>query len=90
MRWRMLLVERRFATMLKRLSELRPLDRGTIAKVDRPEAIQALIEMGCCLGEVVKVAHVTPAQGPMAIFSCGRKIALRREAAKALWIEVGE
>lgn len=76
--------------MLKRLSELRPMERGTIAHVDRPEAIQALIEMGCCLGETVRVAHVTPAQGPMAIFSCGRKVALRREAARALWIEVGE
>ena len=76
--------------MLKRLSDLRPMERGTIARIDRPEAIQALIEMGCCLGEAVKVAHVTPAQGPMAIFSCGRKIALRREAARSLWIEVGE
>lgn len=74
--------------MLKRLSEMRPMERGTIARVDQPEAIQALIEMGCCLGEPVKVAHVTPAQGPMAIFSCGRKIALRREAARSLWIEL--
>lgn len=74
--------------MLKRLSEMRPMQRGTIARVDPPEAVQALIEMGCGIGEAVKVAHVTPAKGPMAIFSGGRKIALRREAAQALWIEV--
>jgi Fe2+ transport system protein FeoA len=76
--------------MLTRLSDMKPMQRGTIRSVERPEAVQALIEMGCCLGEGVKVAHVTPAQGPMAIFSGGRKIALRKEAAESLWIELAE
>jgi Fe2+ transport system protein FeoA len=76
--------------MLKRLSQMLPNERGTIERVDRPDSVQALIEMGCGLGEQVEIAHITPGRGPLAIFSCGRKLALRREAADALWIQVGD
>ncbi|HBL38152.1 MAG TPA: ferrous iron transport protein A [Flavobacteriales bacterium] len=51
-----------------------------------PEAAMALVEMGCCPGEEVTVAHVAPGNGPMAIFSGGRKVALRRKAADMLWM----
>jgi Fe2+ transport system protein FeoA len=79
-----------FCAMLKRLSDMLPAEVGFIERVDRPEAVLALIEMGCGIGEPVEIAHVTPGRGPMAIFSCGRKVALRREAADELWIRTGD
>ena len=72
--------------MLIRLSEMKPMQIGTIERVNRPEMVLALIEMGCGIGERVEVAHTAPGRGPMAIFSCGRKLALRREAADELWV----
>lgn len=74
--------------MLMRLSDMQPMQRGTIERVNRPEMVLALIEMGCGIGERVEVAHTTPGRGPMAIFSCGRKLALRREAANELWVRI--
>jgi len=73
---------------MKRLSELSPLEVGVIDHVENPEAVMALIEMGCCPGESVTVAHVAPGRGPMAIHSCGRKLALRRQAAEHLWVRM--
>jgi len=69
----------------KRLSEMKPTETGVIGHVDCPEAAMALVEMGCCPGEEVTVAHVSPGNGPMAIFSGGRKVALRKQAAALLW-----
>ena len=70
----------------KRLSEIKPTETGVIGRVDCPEAAMALVEMGCCPGEEVTVAHVSPGNGPMAIFSGGRKVALRKQAAALLWM----
>ena len=70
----------------KRLSEMKPSESGIIGRVDCPEAAMALVEMGCCPGEKVIVAHVSPGNGPMAIFSGGRKVALRKQAAALLWM----
>jgi ferrous iron transport protein A len=70
----------------KRLSDMKPLERGVIGHIECPEAAMALVEMGCCPGEEVTVAHVAPGNGPMAIFSGGRKVALRRKAADMLWM----
>jgi len=74
------------AMKAKRLSEMKPQERGVIGHIECPEAAMALVEMGCCPGEEVTVAHVAPGNGPMAIFSGGRKVALRREAARLLWM----
>jgi ferrous iron transport protein A len=76
--------------LLKRLSDMAPLESGIIDHVEQPEAVTALIEMGCCPGEPVRVAHVAPGRGPMAIHSCGRKLALRRSAAEFLWVRIEE
>ena len=73
---------------MKRLSEMSPLEMGVIDHVENPESVMALIEMGCCPGESVTVAHVAPGRGPMAIHSCGRKLALRRQAAEHLWVRI--
>ena len=71
----------------KRLSDMKPREKGIIGRIDSPEAAMALVEMGCCPGEEVTVAHVAPGDGPMAVLSGGRKVALRRQAADMLWME---
>tara|TARA_B110000503_G_scaffold126268_1_gene194700 strand:+ start:146 stop:559 length:414 start_codon:yes stop_codon:yes gene_type:complete len=70
----------------KRLSEMKPFEKGIIDRIDCEDGALALIEMGCCPGEEVEVAHVAPRRGPMAIVSGGRKVALRRSAAALLWV----
>ena len=79
-----------FRNMLVPLSELKPMQCGIIERVNRPEMVLALIEMGCGIGERVEVAHTTPGRGPMAIFSCGRKLALRRDAANELLVRLSD
>ena len=73
---------------LHRLSDLAPLDRGILERVDIADAVLPLIEMGVCPGEPIVVAHVTPGRGPLAIHAAGRTIALRREAAECVWVDV--
>ena len=75
---------------MKRLSELGPDERGIIERVDTPEEVMALVQMGCCLGSEVEVRHVAPAGGPMAICTCGRTLSVRKEAASQLWVRVGK
>ena len=75
---------------MKRLSELGPDECGVIERVDTPEEVMALVQMGCCLGSEVEVRHVAPAGGPMAICTCGRTVSVRKEAASQLWVRVGK
>ena len=78
------------AVAIKRLSELGPDECGVIERVDTPEEVMALVQMGCCLGSEVEVRHVAPAGGPMAICTCGRTLSVRKEAASQLWVRVGK
>ena len=73
---------------VKKLSELKPDEVGVIEKVDTPEEVMALVQMGCCEGSEVEVKHVAPMNGPMAICTCGRTLAVRKEAADHLWVKV--
>ena len=73
---------------MKRLSDLGPAECGVIERVDTPEEVMALVQMGCCIGSSVEVRHVAPADGPMAICTCGRTLAVRKEAAAHLWVRV--
>ena len=73
---------------MKRLSDLGPAECGVIERVDTPEEVMALVQMGCCIGSSVEVRHGAPANGPMAICTCGRTLAVRKEAAAHLWVRV--
>ena len=66
---------------MKRLSDLGPAECGVIERVDTPEEVMALVQMGCCIGSSVEVRHVAPADGPMAICTCGRTLAMRLSCA---------
>lgn len=71
---------------LQRLSDLAPNQCGVIERVDTPEEVMTLIQMGCCIGADVEVRHVSPQGGPMAICTCGRTLSVRKEAAQHLWV----
>ena len=74
---------------MKRLSELGPKECGVIERVNTPEEVLSLVQMGCCIGSKVEVRHVSPSNGPMAICTCGRTLAVRKEAAAHLWVRNG-
>jgi len=73
---------------MKRLSELGPKECGVIERVNTPEEVLSLVQMGCCIGSKVEVRHVSPANGPMAICTCGRTLSVRKEAAAHLWVRM--
>ncbi len=73
---------------MKRLSELGPQECGVIERINTPEEVLSLVQMGCCIGSTVEVRHVAPSNGPMAICTCGRTLAVRKEAAARLWVRV--
>ena len=75
---------------MKKLCDLKQNEVGIIKRIDTPEEIMALVQMGCCIGSEVEVKHSTPLNGSMAICTCGRTLAVRKEAASHLWVRVRE
>jgi ferrous iron transport protein A len=73
---------------MKKLCYLKQNEVGVIERVDTPEEVMALVQMGCCIGSEVEVKHIAPLNGPMAICTCGRVLAVRKEAASHLWVRV--
>ena len=56
---------------VKKLCDLKTYEVGVIERVDTPEEVMALVQMGCCIGSEVEVKHIAPLNGPMAICTCG-------------------
>ena len=80
---------RRFCKMLvNKLCDLKTYEVGVIERLDTSEEVMALVQMGCCIGSEVEVKHIAPLNGPMAICTCGRTLAVRKEAAAHLWVRV--
>jgi Fe2+ transport system protein FeoA len=73
---------------MKKLSDLKQNEIGIIKKIDAPEKVMKLVHMGCCIGSEVEVKHSAPLNGPMALCTCGRVLAVRREAAAHLWVKI--
>jgi len=73
---------------MKKLCDLKQNEVGIIQRIDTPEEIMALVHMGCCIGSKVEVKHSAPLNGPMAICTCGRVLAVRKEAAAHLWVKI--
>ena len=72
---------------LKRLSDLEASERGTLTRIDTPEGMLALMEMGCTVGEDIEVRHIAPLGDPMAVSAGGHVVALRREQADQMWVK---
>ena len=72
---------------LKRLSDLTASERGKLTRIDAPEGMLALIEMGCVVGEDIEVRHIAPLGDPMAVATGGNVVTLRKEQADLMWVE---
>ena len=75
---------------MKKLCDLKLNEVGVIKRVDTPEEVMALIQMGCCIGSKVEIKHRSPFNGSIAICTCGRTLAIRKEAASHLWVKVSK
>lgn len=73
---------------LKRLSELEASERGRLTRIDAPEGMLALMEMGCTVGEDIEVRHIAPLGDPLAVSAGGNVVTLRKEQAHLMWVEL--
>jgi ferrous iron transport protein A len=76
--------------MRKKLGELHPGSRGTIAKTGGPiEILRRLLEMGFLEGSPIEVMHEAPfGRDPIAVNVRGALVALRRAEANHIEIEM--
>lgn len=72
---------------LKRLSDLEASEGGTLTRIDAPEGMLALMEMGCIVGEDIEVRHIAPLGDPLAVSAGGHVVTLRREQADLMWVK---
>ena len=70
---------------MKRLSELGPKECGVIERVNTPEEVLSLVQMGCCIGSKVEVRHVSPSDGP---WRSARVSSTRKGLPAHLWVRV--
>jgi len=75
---------------MRKLCDLKQNDVGIIERIDTPEEIMALIQMGCCIGSEVEIKHISSLNRQIVIYTCGRVLAIRKEAASHLWVKVKE
>ena len=77
--------------VIKALSELEPQERGRIVKVSGGRGIRRrLLDMGVVSGTMVEVQRVAPLGDPVEIRVKGYDLALRREEAANIQVEVNE
>jgi len=76
---------------IRPLSELRPKEKGTIVKVEGRGAIhRRILDMGMVVGSEVEVERVAPLGDPIAIKVKGYQLALRRQEAANVQVDVSD
>lgn len=75
--------------MEKKLSEMKPGEKGKIIKVE-PFARGGIAGMGIRKGKIVKVSSEQPVGGPIVIEIEGNKSSLGRGLAESIFVEVEE
>lgn len=73
--------------MIKRLTELRPGQEGTIQSFTETELTIKLMEMGCVPGESVVVDKIAPLGDPISILVAGYHLSLRLNEAEHIFVE---
>lgn len=71
-----------------KLSQLQPGDEAMIRSLGNHPVANKLLEMGCLPGERLKVRRIAPFGDPMAITVLGYELALRKDEADAIEIEL--
>lgn len=70
------------------LSNLRAGQVGVIKRLGDHPIANKLLEMGCLPGEMVRVRRIAPLGDPMAIEILGYELALRKDEAEAIEVEL--
>jgi len=77
--------------VIKTLSELEPKEKGRIVKVGGRRGIRRrLLDMGVVAGAEVQVQRVAPLGDPVEIRVKGYDLALRKEEARSIQVELVE
>jgi len=71
-----------------KLSQLKSGDEAQIRSLGNHPVANKLLEMGCLPGERLKVRRIAPFGDPMAIQILGYELALRRDEAEAIEVEL--
>lgn len=72
---------------MKRLSELKTGEVGTIRSFEDNELFLKLMEMGCLPGEHIRVEQVAPLGDPISISVSGYHLSLRLNEAETIFVE---
>ena len=77
--------------VIKPLSELEPREKGRIVRVGGRKGIRRrLLDMGVVTGTEVRVQRVAPLGDPVEIRVKGYDLALRKDEAASIQVELGE
>ncbi len=71
-----------------KLSQLKSGDDAQIKSLGNHPIANKLLEMGCLPGERLKVRRIAPFGDPMAIHILGYELALRKDEAEAIDVEL--
>ena len=74
--------------MNKRLSQLRPGQKGIITEFDNQEIHLKLMEMGCLPGESISIEQVAPLGDPVSVIVAGYTLSLRLDEADHIFVDV--
>lgn len=74
----------------KRLSEIKKNEIGIIQEIDGGKLSLRLMEMGCVVGEEVKLKATAPLGDPIAIEVAGYSLSLRKSDASKIKIKIVE
>lgn len=76
--------------MLKKLSDLKPGEAGTVQKVEGDKVVRRrMLDMGLVNGAEVQVKRVAPLGDPIEFEVRGYSLSLRKSEAQAVQVDVG-
>ena len=74
--------------MNKKLSELRPGQKGIIKDFDNQEIHLKLMEMGCLPGEKISIEQIAPMGDPVSVIVAGYTLSLRLDEADHILVDI--
>lgn len=77
-----------FNSMIKKLSELKPGQRGTIREFSSNDIYIKLMEMGCVPGEEIVLEQIAPLGDPVSVSVAGYHLSLRITEAENIFVEI--
>ena len=72
----------------KKLSQLKPGQKGTILNFESQELYLKLMEMGCLPGEKISIEQVAPLGDPISVRVAGYVLSLRLDEAEHIIVDI--